>query len=237
MSTRLFTKENLKPSGRILLDKSAHRYLAKVLRLRVGDPVRLFNGRDGEYSSNIKTLSTKHAVLHVNAQEKVQPKTSARQQMHLLFAPIKRERQFFLIEKATELGVSTLRPIKTQYTQHRTPPKERMIRKVIGALVQSERLTIPEIQPESSFDALLNNWTGGTILVGLARQAGVELKDILPQQTAPTFFIGPEGGFSPDEIETLQQHASVQTFSLGGAILRAETASLSCLVLCKSYKR
>lgn len=235
MSTRLFVKNDLITGATLFLEKETHHYVAHVLRAKIGDSFCIFNGREGAFDAIISALSKKEGTLIIGQQTQAQSThPTIEQQPTLFFAPIKRERQFFLVEKATELGVGTLCPIKTEYTQHRATILDRLEKQAIEASEQSERLTVPDILPEISFEKCLKNWNEGVLFVGIERHDAPPLQSVL--HPAPKFLIGPEGGFSPREVEMCLNHPHIQPFSLGPLVLRAETAAIASLALYQGRK-
>jgi len=137
--TRLYVDQDLSQDAQIDLSKTQHHYLASVLRKEVGDKIRLFNGRDGEWEAEITHMMRKAASLSCQNNLRAQ---SPSPDIVLIFAPVRKHRTTFIIEKATELGVSTLQPLITERTQFSkfNPDKARL--QVIESAEQTERLDI-----------------------------------------------------------------------------------------------
>lgn len=227
---RLYLNEEFSSGREILLSEDHVHYLRNVLRLDTGHNLRVFNGRDGEWLAEIVVLDKKRGTLVLRACQQTQPQAGRR--VRLLFAPIKKQRLDFLIEKGVELGASDFYPVLTARTENRHLKPERVTAQMIEAAEQCERLDVPVLHSSESLHALLKVWDGPTILAGLERAEAPALSSF-PLGKDCAFLIGPEGGFDPQEADLLQSSGKVQAVSLGPAILRAETAALFCL----SYAR
>lgn len=219
---RLFVPDNLTSMGDIQLTKDHCHYLLTVMRKNEGDIIRLFNGIDGEFSGEIKLLSKKSALLINLKLIKEQPENIVN--IHLYFAPIKKDRMAFLIEKSVELGVTHIHPIITDRTQNRKINIDKIKKQMIEASEQCERMTIPKI---------FNPTSMGTSDFIATSYAAIE-RDNVPTFTPNTtenigIIIGPEGGWSDSEKELIYNNKNVRPTSLGNSILRAETACLFML--------
>ncbi len=228
---RLFVDAGLAEGAVVGLGHTQAHYLTGVMRLRAGDVVALFNGRDGEWSARIEGAGRGWCSLAVETRLRVQ---AAEPDLWLLFAPVKRARIDFVAQKATELGVSRLVPVQTRHTQVDRVNDERLRANAIEAAEQCGRLTVPEVAEAVKLDRLLRDWpVGRRILLcdesGTAPPAAQALGAAEPGPWA--VLIGPEGGFAGDELETLRRLVSVTAISLGPRILRADTAAISALTL------
>jgi 16S rRNA (uracil1498-N3)-methyltransferase len=231
----LFVDETLAAGTTIgLADDRAH-YLRNVLRLQMGAALRLFNGRHGEWRGRIARLSKGAADIAIEVALREQ---TAGCDLWLAFAPIKRARIDTLVEKATELGISALRPVMTQYTAVERINGERLRAIAIAAAEQSERLSVPEVHGAVTLEKLLADWPGNRHLLlcaeaGSAKPIAEALmshssKDL--DARAPwAVMIGPEGGFAPGELDGLAKLPFVSAVGLGPRILRADTAALAAL--------
>ena len=222
---RLFIPQPLSSNAHISLTAEQAHYLKNVLRLKPTGQLRIFNGIDGEWLAELATLEKKSAEAIATQQLKEQehPKHIT----HLYFAPIKKHRMDFLIEKTVELGVTDLHPIITERTEVRKLNTERIEAQIIEAAEQCERLDIPTLHPIIQLPLLLQNPSFDyTILAALERQEAPLLET---QDEEIGCLIGPEGGFSPEEVKLLSNHPKIQAVSLGTRILRAETAALYML--------
>lgn len=205
----------------------AHR-LANVLRLQAGEVVGLFNGRDGEWSARLHLAGRRDLRLAVEHRVLLQP---SEQELRLCFAPIKQPRVDWLIEKATELGVTRLSPVITRYTQVSKLRPERLESIVIEAAEQCERLTVPVIDPPLPLDRLLADWPSDRALLFCDERGDAPLLAHAAPPPPVTLLVGPEGGFAPEEGAALRARPGIVPVSLGPRILRAETAALAALAM------
>jgi len=201
-------------------------YLGGVMRRNVGDPVRLFNGRDGEWACRIAALSRGKAVFE--AETLVRPQAEEAD-LWLAFAVLKRDTTDLVVQKACELGVSALLPVFTERTNAGRVNMERLHAIAVEAAEQSERLTVPVLFPARPLHEVLASWPEERALfVARERAEAPWLRAV----SGPTgLLIGPEGGFGPRDEAVLERCPSVRTVSLGRRILRAETAAIVGLAL------
>ena len=201
-------------------------YLGNVMRRASGDPVHLFNGRDGAWAARISALSRGKAAFAVETPVRPQAPDA---DLWLAFAVLKRDTTDFVVQKATELGVSALLPVFTERTNAGRVNLDRLRAIAIEAAEQSERLTIPEIRPARQLPDLLAAWPAERALfVALERADGRKLG---PVSGPAGLLIGPEGGFGPRDHVALDRCRFVHAVSLGPRILRAETAAIAGLAL------
>lgn len=228
--TRLYIDEPLEAEAVLNVPKEQIHYLMTVLRMQEGGSLRLFNGRDGEWRAEISELSKRKVVLTVTEPLR-EPYTVP--DIWLCFAPVRKHRNAFILEKATELGVSRLQPVTTQRTQFGKLNLSKMSAQIIEAAEQTERLDLPELKDTLSLEALLSGWDEGRTLI-MADEGGdcPPADDVFKTLMGPAaLLIGPEGGFTPQEREILRSQNYVRPVSLGPRILRADTAALSMLTL------
>ena len=205
-------------------------YLAHVLRLAPGDPVALFNGRDGEWLAHIDAVGKKSTVLAVGRQLRPQ---APEPDLWLVFAPVKRAPLDFLVQKATELGVSALMPAITRRTVVERIKRERMEANAIEAAEQSERLTLPRVDDARALSQILDSWPPERRIL-LCAEAGTAapinefLRECDPGEPWAVL-TGPEGGFEQTELDLLHKFPNVSAVGLGPRILRADTAALAAL--------
>ena len=229
---RLFVAQDLAPAAQFDLDDGRAHYLRNVLRLGPDAALRLFNGRDGDWSERILRSAKNRAGLIV--EDMLRPQESA-PDLWLVAAPIKRSASDRLAEKATELGVAVLQPVTTQHTAVDRVNAERLRAIAIEAAEQCERLTVPEIRPTVSLKKLLVAWPPQRRLLlcaeaGDARPIAEVLLDRAMAAAAPwAVMIGPEGGFARSELDALTKLPFVIPVGLGPRILRADTAALAAL--------
>ena len=211
---------------RVASPPQAH-YLRRVMRLGDGDQVALFNGRDGEWQARIATEGRGGCRLLVETCIRPQVfETDAT----LAFAPVKRLRLDYLVQKACELGAVRLIPVLTRHTGPTRVNVERLRANAIEAAEQCGRLSLPEVVAPVRFDAFL---AGCERLFWADEQGGVNACDTF-DEAGPgpaTLLIGPEGGFAEDERAALTAHDGALAISLGPRILRADTAAVSLLTL------
>lgn len=230
---RLFVESPLRPEQPVDLGADQGRYLTRVMRLQPGSKVRAFNGQDGEWECELQG-TPKSAVLNPLRQTRVQGTGT---DLTLLFAPIKKARTDFIIEKATELGVSAIHPVLTEYTQTSRVRVDRFRSLAIEAAEQTERMDVPEIFEAVPLAKALSVWTDQRPLIYCdesAEAAPLAVHASSLAQKPASILIGPEGGFSPRERQMLRALDFVIPITLGPRILRAETAVVSALTLWQS---
>lgn len=226
---RLWQQAGLAADTLIELDRAQAHYLLDVMRKKVGDRVRLFNGQDGEWLASIDDAGRKRCRLQVT--ERLRP-PEEEPGPTLLFAPIKKARMEMLIEKATELGVSRLMPVRTRRTIIDKVNTERLRTIAIEAAEQCERLTLPEIFELQPLGTVLQDWSDDhPLYVADESGNGHPVLKALKSDRPAAFLIGPEGGFDPSELDLLGEVPAVIRVDLGPRILRAETAGLAVLAL------
>ncbi|WDR02496.1 16S rRNA (uracil(1498)-N(3))-methyltransferase [Devosia algicola] len=231
---RLHVDQDLARDGAVALNKEQSLYLAAVLRKRIGDQVVLFNGRDGAWLAQLTSDAKKSVVLGLLEQVAGQTRPS---DLWYGFAPLKSERLDYVIQKATEMGAGTIQPVVTQFTQISRLKHERLVANAIEAAEQCEVLSVPRVKREIGLSQLLENWQveQGDRLLILADEttASASPVDRLATMTGRPvgILIGPEGGFSDDELTNLRAQPFVISISLGPRILRADTAAVAALAL------
>jgi 16S rRNA (uracil1498-N3)-methyltransferase len=228
---RLYVTLDLAPGAPVAFSDDQSHYLRSVLRLSAGDRVRAFNGRDGEYLCAMDELTKKGA--HATATEQILPQPPAPPALHLYFAPIKKARMDMLVEKAVELGATALHPVITQNTEIRQINEDRLRAQIAEAAEQCERLDVPALHPAINLSALN---TGGAPLY-----ACLERSETAPHLAAAikpgpaALLIGPEGGFTAEEINFIKALPAVTPVTLGPRTLRAETAAIAALATLQNY--
>jgi 16S rRNA (uracil1498-N3)-methyltransferase len=201
-------------------------HLGVVMRRTVGDSVRMFNGRDGEWDGRIAWLSKGKATLLVETLLRPQQDDL---DLWLVFGLLKRDTTDLVTQKATELGVSALLPVFTERTNVARVNEDRLRAIAIEAAEQSERLTVPRIQPPRGLDHVLAAWPHDRPLFVAMEREHLPSPDRLG--TAAALLVGPEGGFGPHDRALLDHRDFVRRVSLGRRILRAETAAIVGLAL------
>jgi 16S rRNA (uracil1498-N3)-methyltransferase len=234
-SPRLHVEAALAGGTTVALDRTQAHYLQNVLRLKPGDPVLVFNGRDGEWRATLATAGRRDAALAIAEQTREQPPPG---DLHYLFAPLKHARLDYMVQKAVEMGASRLQPVLTRHSQVERIKLERMQANAIEAAEQCGILTLPEIGAPAPLTQVLASLEPTRLLVFCDEDA--EVKDPVAALNAarssggPTplaVLIGPEGGFAEEERATLLALPRVVRLSLGPRILRADTAAVAALAL------
>lgn len=235
-SIRLFVAAALAEGAALELAPEQAHYLKNVMRLGEGGAVALFNGSDGEYRARIAQVARRGMSVVVEAQLRAQ---EPEPDLWLVFAPLKRARIDYLIEKATELGASALVPVLTRHTIVERLNLDRLRAHAIEAAEQSERLTVPRIDAPRALDALLGAWDPARRIMlcdesGTAPPAATALQGQNAESWA--VLIGPEGGFAETELDALRKLPFVLPVSLGPRILRADTAALAGLAVLQALR-
>lgn len=206
-------------------------YLVNVLRLNVGDSILVFNGVDGEWRAEI--TAAKKRLCNLNVSEQVRAQEDG-PDVEYLFAPLKRARLDYMVQKATELGVACLRPVFTQHTVADRVNIARMRSNVIEAAEQCGILRLPIVNEPEKLSAVLENWDSSRRLIFADESAELSspLEALAPVNGEPcALIIGPEGGFSSQERQLLLDRDFTVRISLGPRIMRADTAAVSALAL------
>ena len=219
----------------MMLEEAQAHYVSGVLRLKVGDVIGLFNGRDGEWAAEITTVKKKQVELSL-VQQVRQQFTSP--DIWLLFAPIKHGRIDWLVEKATELGVSKLIPILTEYTMVSRVNTDRLRAHAVEAAEQSGRLDVPLVETPETLPTLLRAWPASrTIIYGDENGSGESANTLLSGMKRGEYavMIGPEAGFSEKERALMARYPHIMPISLGPRVMRADTAALALVTLTQSW--
>jgi len=238
-ATRLYVDEPLAAGQTLGLDQQRAHFLRSVLRLKRGAELALFNGRDGEWQARIDGLGKGWASLEVLEQRRPQ---AAEPDLWLVFAPIKRARLDFMVEKACELGASRLIPTYTRHTDVSRVNVERLAANVREAAEQCERLSVPAVEEPTDLKALLQRWPAERrLLVGAERGGAAPVAEALAAEgeragAAPwAVLAGPEGGFHASELDALGKLPFVTAVGLGPRVLRADTAAIALLTCWQAW--
>ena len=248
---RLHVDHALGPGLPIKLDAERSHYIVRVLRLREGEHVGIFNGRDGEWDARL--TSVRLPAVQAECVERTRPQCDA-PDLWLLFAPLKKSRTDFVVEKATELGVSTIIPVRTELTNARRVAVRRLRLVAREAAEQCHGLSVPEIRDFTELSGLLASWPDDRPLIvcdemlrddaspkpGRMDGAGAEWESIDAiagcsdegqAKCRLAVLVGPEGGLSPGERESIRGFSHSVPVGLGSRLLRAETAVAAALTL------
>ncbi len=227
ISPRLFVAAPLAAGAELAVSEAQAHHLGTVLRMRAGEAVRLFSGTDGEWLATVAELRRGACRLAVERQLRVQ---EPEPDLWLVFAPLKRDATDLVVEKATELGVSALQPVFTERTVAGRVAGERLLAIATGAAEQCERLSVPRLLPPLPLARLLVEWNPDRLLVAALERRGLPPPPALAGRRA-ALLVGPEGGFTPAELDLLLKHPLVIGAGLGARVLRAETAAIAGLAL------
>jgi 16S rRNA (uracil1498-N3)-methyltransferase len=230
---RLHLIAGLAAGREIELEPARAHYLRSVLRLGPGAAVAVFNAEDGEWLCRIAGIGKNGARL--TAERRLRsPEPGGEPDLWLLFAPIKRARLDWLVEKATELGVAALLPVWMAHTQVERVNLDRLRAHAVEAAEQSERLSVPELRAPERLGRLLATWTGARRLVVCDESgAGEPISDAaarLPPGPV-ALLVGPEGGFDETELDAIGKLSFVTRVGLGPRVLRGETAALAAVAV------
>jgi 16S rRNA (uracil1498-N3)-methyltransferase len=228
---RLFVEPDLAAGAAIACTPAQANYLRNVLRLEPGDPILVFNGRHGEWRAELSEAGKRAVQLTV--QETVRPQEEG-PDIDYLFAPLKRARLDYMVEKATEMGVARLRPVLTRRTTPERVNTGRMRAHAIEAAEQCGILRIPEVLAPERLDRVVAGWDLKRSLIFCDEAAEETCPFTALARLGPgplAVLIGPEGGFEEAERELLSTQPFVTRIALGPRILRADTAAVAALAL------
>jgi 16S rRNA (uracil1498-N3)-methyltransferase len=234
---RLYVDAALEDGASVALSPAQAHYLGNVLRLKTGDGVLVFNGRDGEWQGVLAEAGTRRLTLALAERTRAQERA---RDLHYLFAPLKHARLDYMAQKAVEMGASRLQPVLTRHGQVARVSLERMRANTIEAAEQCGIMTLPEIRPPLSLQQAIAALEPERVLVFCDEAA--EVKDPVAalaqarrgaqrEPLALAVLIGPEGGFAAEERDALLGVPNAVRLSLGPRLLRADTAAVAALAL------
>lgn len=226
---RLFVDHPLAEAQSVPLGRDQAHYLFSVMRKSEGDRVALFDGKNGEWLARIDVADKKKVILRCLEMSKPQQNPP---DVWLMFAPIKKTRTDFIVEKATELGAARILPLKTAFTNSDRIRRDRLQDHAIEAAEQCGGTFVPEVTDMNHMEKFLSNWPKDRFLLfcdeGKVGEK-VEIEDLPKGKWA--ILLGPEGGFSYKERKHIQAMPNSFSLSLGPRILRADTAVVAVLTL------
>ncbi len=225
---RLFTPTALAPGPRTIEGTQAH-YLASVMRMKPGDPVKLFDGATGEWLAIARDIGKRHLTVEVT--EQLRPREAV-PDLWLCAAPLKKGRIDWLVEKACELGADRVVPVLTQRTVVDRLNLDRLTAHMIEAAEQCGRTAVPALAEPTKLAALMRDWNPQRALFFADENGGAPALAAMRARPGPAaILIGPEGGFTPDERAAIHACPAAVPVSLGPRILRADTAAAAAMAV------
>ncbi len=229
VKTRLYVDHPLGAGQSVPLAANQAHYLFGVMRLGVGDVVAVFNGRDGEWHAVVADVGKKRGELSVQSQTAPQRMPP---DLWLIFAPIKKARTDFIVEKAAEMGAARIMPVATEYTNSERIRRDRLQAHAVEAAEQCGGTFVPEVAELSRLDRLLADWPEDRQIMFCDEGLAGASTEISSKRGMPwAILIGPEGGFSPGERDRLAAMPQAHAVSLGPRILRADTAAVAAMTV------
>lgn len=233
---RYYIDQELELNQQLNLPDELHRHAIQVLRGKLGDPLILFNGRGGEYHAEFVEVDKRKSSVNISTFDAVERESSL--DIQLVLALIKSDKFDFALQKAVEMGVSSIQPVIAARSvlnlkANRLDKKMLHWQGVItSACEQSGRTRIPALHPVINFaDHIVQ--TEGRMQLAMLPEATEYLSELAKPQSPISLLVGPEGGFRDDEVSLMQQQ-QVKTVKFGPRILRAETAVVAGLALCQN---
>lgn len=227
---RLHVQGDLAPGLAVAPTLDQSRYLTQVMRLKAGDELLVFNGRDGEWRVSVAEVLKKGVILRAEAQTRPQ---AFGPDLELIVAVVKKARVETIVEKAAELGAKRVRLALTHRTNAERLRLDRLDAIAEEAAEQTGRLDVPAVDDPVKLEAILDSWEDGRRLMFCDETGGAPAMSALTQAGDGKWaiLIGPEGGFSPEEGERLRALPFTTAVSLGPRILRADTAAIAAMTL------
>ncbi len=226
---RLYVDQPLTAGGSVTLGPDQSHYLLHVMRAKPGTAVALFNGRDGEWRAELAEAGKKSALLALASQMLEQRQEP---DLWLCFAPIKGDRTDYMVEKATELGVSLIQPVFTRHCVVTRVNQARLQARATEAAEQCERRSVPPLAEPVALEKMLAGWDERRRLLFCDETGGgapiLDVAKALPEGPAAVL-IGPEGGFAKTELDALRALKFAVPVGLGPRVLRADTAAFAAL--------
>lgn len=230
-SQRLYVEGSLATGIEFACTPDQANYLRTVLRMPDGGALLVFNGRDGEWQAALQHKGKRDALLSIAAQTRAQ---ESGPDLWYCFAPLKRSRLDYMVQKSVEMGASRLVPVLTQHTVADRVNTERMRANIVEAAEQCGILSIATASEPVKLASLLADWPAGRLLIfcdeAAAQKNPLDVLRTLPRGPAAVL-VGPEGGFSDSERATIIANPCAHAISLGPRIMRADTAAVAALAL------
>ncbi len=227
---RLYVEQPLGQGQSVPLTRDQAHYLFAVMRQSVGAQIALFNGRDGEWLAEVSEAGKRGGVLSCLQQTKP---LQLPPDLWFLFAPIKKARTDFIVEKAAEMGAARILPVQTEYTNSERIRQDRLQAHAVEAAEQCGGTFVPEVADLQKLDRVLDSWPQDRRLMFCNEaEVGSALRLAAQEKGQPwAILIGPEGGFSDQERARLTALPFSHVVSLGPRILRADTAAVAALTM------
>ncbi len=235
---RIYTQHSLNSDNHITLTSSQIHYLKNVLRIKINDYIRIFNGIDGEWLAKVKTVKKKDIDFILEKKIKDQNNSS---KIDIFFALIKKDRINILVQKCTELGIKNFFPIKSERTNIKNLNINSLQQNAIEASQQSERMDIPKIETPKSLEECINSLDKNYCLIFCDEKKNGNdniidtMKKINNKFDKWVLLIGPEGGFSDNDRNKILNFKNTYSVSLGKRILRSDTAATVALFCMEKY--
>ena len=228
---RIFIDSVINSAAIIHLSEKQSHYILNVMRRRVGDELIIFNGRDGEWSSVLDSITKKHAIIAVRELLKTQKSLST--VISVAFAPVKNYSSNLVVQKLTELGAGEIYPMITERTIIRDVNIEKLRLSVIEAAEQSERIDIPVIHSINSLKNILDIHQDSAIIFCDEAENEKNILEVIYKKKYDrlTLLIGPEGGFTESERLLIKSSQLSFSVTLNPYTLRSETAAFTALAI------
>ena len=221
---RVYSENKISTGDFVFSNKDKVHHISKVLRLKEGDDLLIFNQESGEFLANIEAIKKSEIILNI---KKFIRKNSEKRSVTIAFSPIKPDRVRFLIEKCTEIGCTNFIPVVTSRTIVKKVNEEKIASYIIGASEQSGRVALPELQKVTPLQTFIAE--NKTKMLFCDERENTQSISKLKIDSDIVILIGPEGGFSEEERKTLHLNKYIIPVTLGENILRAETAAIVAL--------
>ncbi|MEP3442005.1 MAG: 16S rRNA (uracil(1498)-N(3))-methyltransferase [Sulfitobacter sp.] len=226
---RLYVEHPLGAGQSVPLDRGQAHYLFGVMRQAVGAPVLLFDGHNGEWLGRVVEAGKRGGVIECEQQTKP---LQMPPDLWLCFAPIKKARTDFIVEKAAEMGAARIVPMQTEFTNSGRIQRDRLQAHAVEAAEQCGGTYVPEVVELARFGRLIDSWDPARSIMFCDETLATAPKALTLAGAGPwAIFIGPEGGFSDREREKLHKMEAATAVSLGPRILRADTAAVAAMTL------
>jgi len=230
---RLFVDQPLGAAQSVELTREQAHYLFSVMRQPVGAAVSLFNSKDGQWQAEIIEAGKRKGLLLCKE------RTRALQMppdLWFMFAPIKKSRTDFIVEKAAEMGAARILPIQTEFTNSERVRRDRLQAHAIEAAEQCGGTYVPKVEEMRSLESLLSKWPSNRHLMFCDEEKVGQASSLAGFPNGPwAILIGPEGGFSQTERQKLNDLSFAHSIALGPRILRADTAAVAALTLWQTH--